>query len=1046
MNLARLLIGISLVIAFLFSSLPLESSEAILTREVKVESGSTRVYGLEIVKLPPELTYKAFIPLKDSVIVASEDYVAEFDLKSLKVRWAQAILGEITSLAVDSTPPSYVAVGTSLGEALTISYTSPGFKGSFYTATRAPVRDAYVISLPDGFRLAVLDSAGFLYVTRVVRGPLGGGWFEAGPVPHRGALTGVHGFKVVSLHPLLHALDWTRSMFLGGRLAALVDIVLPVKVDAHSFLGGVSVNAYIREGSRLGPAATGVFNLTGDLVLEGRVYYAVAAGKYMVPLPGRASGLDPWIYEASNHTITVWGLPPDSYTLIAFYESRLVNKTGGFTISSTCYGGVKSVRVEPGRIVDGGVITLEYKAGSVEACLEAVDVKGIKIRELYRPGLMQAVLLLNASRLPESFDYARDGKVVLLPVPEEVRVKGVETLAGHSIALLLKPGMGRPAGWAELGVDSIFVVGVGEWLLVYYLTGGFEIADTGYMQPQSIYLGNPITSVEVSPDASRIYVGLSSGQVVKLEWLRAKPWHAPEEPLRNRYYLDSALTIGSSPVNSIVEVEGGKKVVVTTLSGRIQVLSLGVLRNEWTPILRGPPGYEGLDTGLPGLVVGARFEEPVIALSPGTRDIYVFRFGLERLQPLILNVVQVNFREDGTWYPSKPTYNVEVQAYDGGALLASDRVEDGKATLFLPLGLYTIRVEIPELGRASANISIKPGFDERMVLFMGAPGAPLRVEVLEPGANISAYAPLIRPPAVKAVVKLVDVDGNPVETPVHMLISSLTLKYTASTVARGGRAVLEVPLGEYNVTLRPESPLYSAGSFKVKVTTRGVEPDTFILEPARFNVNVKLVDKISKALLSEQYLVKFERLELGSKLLTYQRELRVTGQATVTLPAGSYKITLTPIGKSNYEPPREVGFTVEGPRDVVVELNPKTYTLTARVKDPWGNPLAGAKVTLTRHGGGFTYEGETDDSGTLTIGAPYGVYDVDAEARWHKRSHASTILSEPTTVDVTLEPGLAALTLKYSPYILGALGAAVSLIIFIRVKRTVEEKLKEEYF
>ncbi|MFN4046387.1 MAG: hypothetical protein ACK4H7_03510, partial [Acidilobaceae archaeon] len=538
--------------------------------------------------------------------------------------------------------------------------------------------------------------------------------------------------------------------------------------------------------------------------------------------------------------------------------------------------------MEPGRTIDGGVITLEYKAESVEACMETVDVGGTKISELYRPGLMQAILLLNASRLPESFDYARDGKVILLPVPEEVRVKGVETLAVHNAALLLKPGMGRPVGWAELGVDSIFVVGVGEWLLIYYLTRGFEIADVGYMQPQSIYLGSPITSLEVSPDASRIYVGLSSGQVVKLEWLRAKPWHAPEEPLRNRYYLDSALTIGSSPVNSIVEVEGGKKVVVTTLSGRVQAISLGVLRNEWTPMLRGPPGYEGLDTGIQGLVVGARFEEPLIALSPGTSDIYVFRFGLEGLQPLILNVLQVNFREDGTWYPSKPSYNVEVQAYDNGVLLASDRVEDGKAILFLPLGLYTIRVEVPELGSASTIISIKPGFDERIILFTGAPGAPLRVEVLEPGVDISVYAPLIRPPVVKSVVKLVDVDGNPVEAPVYMLVSSLTLKYATSTVARGGQAVLEVPLGEYNVTLRPESPLYSARSFRVKVTMRGVEPDTFILEPSRFNVTIKLVDKMSKALLGDQYLVKFERLELGSKLLAYQRELRVTGQAAIT--------------------------------------------------------------------------------------------------------------------------------------------------------------------
>ncbi len=1046
MKLARLLAGISLAIFLLFSSLPSNSSETILTGEVKVGSGGTRVYGLEIVKLPPELTYKAFIPLRETVIVASEGYVAEFDLKSLKVKWAQAVIGNVTSLAVDSTPPSYIAVGTGLGEAFTISYRNPGFKGSFYTATRAPVIDVYVVSLPDGFKLAVLDSMGFLYVTRVVRGPLGGGWFEAGPVPHSGALTGVYGFKVVSLHPLLHTFDWTRSVFLGGRLAALVDIVLPVKVDAHSFLGGVSVNAYIREAGRLEPAITGVFNLSRDLALEGRVYYAIAAGKYMVPLPGRASSLDPRIYEASNYTITVWGLPPDSYTFIAFYESRLVNKTGGFTVSSKCYGGVKSVRVEPGRIIDGGVITLELKAESIEACMGAVEVGGVKITELYRPGLMQAVLLLNASRLPESFDYARDGKVALLPVPEEVRVKGVNTLAGHTAALLLKPGMGTPAGWAELGVDSIFVLGVGEWLLVYYLTRGFEIADIGYMQPQSIYLGSPVTSLEASPDASRIYVGLSSGQIVKLEWLRARPWHAPEEPLRNRYYLDSALSIGSSPVNSIVEVEGGRKVIVTTLSGKVQAVSTGVLGYEWTPLLRGPPGYEGLDTGLPGLIIGSRFEEPMVALSPGTRDIYVFRLGIEKLQPLILNVAQVNFREDGTWYLSKPTYNVEVQAYEGSTLLASDRVEDGRATLFLPRGLYTIRVEVQGLGSASTNISLKPGFDEKIVLFIGAPGAPLRVEVLEPGVNVSVYTPLIRPPAVRAVVKLVDVDGNPVETPVYILISSLTLKHVASTVARGGQAVLELPLGEYNVTLKPESPLYSARSFKVKVTLGGVEPSTFILEPARFNVTIKLVDKISRTLLSEQYLVKFERLELGSKGLAYQRELRITGQAVVALPVGSYKITLTPIGKSNYEPQREAGFTVEGPREVAVELNPKTYTLTVKIKDPWGNPLAGAKVTLVRYGGGFTYEGETDDSGALTIGAPYGVYEITAEARLYRGGRVSTILSEPTTVDVTLEPGLAALALKYSPYMLGALGVAAGLIIFMRVKRTVEEKLKEEYF
>ncbi|MEM1868910.1 MAG: carboxypeptidase-like regulatory domain-containing protein, partial [Acidilobaceae archaeon] len=170
------------------------------------------------------------------------------------------------------------------------------------------------------------------------------------------------------------------------------------------------------------------------------------------------------------------------------------------------------------------------------------------------------------------------------------------------------------------------------------------------------------------------------------------------------------------------------------------------------------------------------------------------------------------------------------------------------------------------------------------------------------------------------------------------------------------------------------------------------------------------------------------------------------GSYKTSLPPGTYKVTLTLAGRDIYEVPRDLKFIVEASGEVIIKLKPKVYNVVLEVRDTWSKPVADAIIKVIRVEGGLEYETTTSENGLTSLSLPHGTYDITIEKRWYKKTYKSINVPETLEDKIVVEPTLPLLTLKYSPYLLVAGGALVAIIALIRIKRIVEEKLREEYF
>ncbi len=1011
-------------------------------KSLKVEEGfsveveATRVYGLNVVRLPVWMNYSKIAVTGDSIVLAGSGYVTELLLENLTLRWTHSIVGKATALSIDSKPARWVSIGTSAGEGVVVDLAKPFYKISFYTASRAPVKDIFIVETKGGFKLVILDEAGFLYVMRVIRGPIGGGWFEIGPVPHAGALIGLYGLKVTSVHPTVFLVDWSSFKLLGNMVVAVTDITLPYSDSRSRFLGNFIVDVLYKGDGFITPAYTGSFNISLGLVEIRSLYYAVKHGSYLVPISTNSIGGN--LYIAGNSTIKVEGLPPGSYEVLAFYEVKIVEKLTGRVISSSCYTGSSMVRVTSGYTIKGKPLVLERVGERLEECF-----KSVKLNDYHVVEAMQVLLLLDLTRLPESFDYGVDGNVVLLPIPRELLSTGISSLKSSDITTLAKPGLGTPMGWDDLGVEVVLLIPVREWLLVYFLGKNLNLVDVGYMQPQTIYFGSMVTAVNISPDASRIYVGLESGSIFKLEWLRAKPWLGLGGVYTNRYFMESSLEIGEGLITYVGELSRDI-IVASNARGRLQVIRFDDTLASLTPLWRGPPGFEGVDTGFSNIVFTVGASDTLIAYSQGSRELYLFKGDLAELNPLIVNIIPISFRDDGSWFisPSPPDLKVLVEDRRG-AVIAVDSKPRGKATLYLPRGSYNITLK-SSWGVASVDLIVTPGFNEGTLVLVQEPGGRAYAELLREGVTIDDIIRR-RPPRANIDIRFIDVDGNPVMSRLRVTIEGQG--YRSSIIVSGGLAKFEnIPLGTYRVLVEPLEGLYDKLETQVKVTVRGLEPRVLELKPSITTVTLKILDKQFKTIASEPFLVKLERLETGSLKLVYAREVRVVGQAKLELPIGTYRAKLIPAGRDLYQIPSEVRFMVEKPGDVVIELQPKVFILTIQAKDIWGSPIAGARVTITRSDGLLSLEGETDQNGILSIAVPHGAYEIRISKRWFKEAITIIDILGDETTNITVEPGIVIHLYRLSPYIVALSGVLVASTIILWARRVVVEKLKEEYF
>src|SRR6266478_5538905 len=94
---------------------------------------------------------------------------------------------------------------------------------------------------------------------------------------------------------------------------------------------------------------------------------------------------------------------------------------------------------------------------------------------------------------------------------------------------------------------------------------------------------------------------------------------------------------------------------------------------------------------------------------------------------------------------------------------------------------------------------------------------------------------------------------------------------------------------------------------------------------------------------------------------------------------------------------------------VAVQAQAGSSSVRGTVKDPQGNVVAGATVTLANPETNFTRSGTTTDNGQFSFEPiPPGTYRIEVEAKNFKKAiltDVHALVSKPTDVGVQLEVG-----------------------------------------
>ncbi|HID04818.1 MAG TPA: hypothetical protein EYP20_03320, partial [Aigarchaeota archaeon] len=367
-----------------------------------------------------------------------------------------------------------------------------------------------------------------------------------------------------------------------------------------------------------GPAEPGTSNVSSNVV-EVRRLFVMAR-----PL-GALFNVS--FLEASTSSYEV-ALVADEYEVIGVYTIERVDSEGN-QLSFQCYIGSVEVSLEPGDVESADILTSYVEAGSLEECLGATGVEHDPEIAWYEP-----LIVVNAELLPRDFNYRRDVEVAYLPVVESPEGPLPPSLSAGSLVAVRTLASPSPALESE-GVSTILVAESGPYVLVYLLDGGMQPARQPRDSVEVVYLGGEVTVVEVSPDGSRIYLGTSRGSVFMLLY----------DAVRGKYVLSRGIQVSvGAPVSSIVELEGGGHIMVSTEDGTVQVIRV----EDWKPLWRGVPGFNGVVTGIPGLrLEGASFS-PSVGYAPGSNAIYIFDPGGFDLNLILVNATIVTSRLDGS--------------------------------------------------------------------------------------------------------------------------------------------------------------------------------------------------------------------------------------------------------------------------------------------------------------------------------------------------------------------------------------------------------------
>ena len=346
------------------------------------------------------------------------------------------------------------------------------------------------------------------------------------------------------------------------------------------------------------------------------------------------------------------------------------------------------------------------------------------------------------------------------------------------------------------------------------------------------------------------------------------------------------------------------------------------------------------------------------------------------------------------------------------------------------------------------------------VLIQAPPGY-FRIELSAPGykpevLELSAVASVDIEARMEAVlfnasINLVDPDGRPVEGEVEVVVRHTELPIRVEKRIAGPILRLdEVRPGVYIVEVNPvgRQDLVKTTA-RITISPEGrVEPGVIEVAYTTYLVELRLVDASTGELVDFPHIASIERIppEGGEELLV---ETVIQGSTLITLPPGTYRVTLTPEGgESFYNVDVPFTFTVSQDTAVDLRVSPIVYAVTVVVVDDRGDPLAGAFVRVTTADGRDVAAGTTDVNGNFTFQAPFGVYTVEAAKPGYREAVGAINVPQSMLITLELEPGPQVLAMRYGPIAVGLAGLALIAGLIYRVRDRIARRImeEEEYF
>jgi hypothetical protein len=310
----------------------------------------------------------------------------------------------------------------------------------------------------------------------------------------------------------------------------------------------------------------------------------------------------------------------------------------------------------------------------------------------------------------------------------------------------------------------------------------------------------------------------------------------------------------------------------------------------------------------------------------------------------------------------------------------------------------------------------------------------------------------LEPVLVPITVKVVDEDGKPVDGAVVRLVYEKPALSPPPMVTINGTAKARegVRIGDYRVEVDPPpgSPLLPA-SAGLHVGGKGAEA-TIVLAFRNYTVTITLKDSITGKLIPFKYVVKLQRVG-GSENVAYPRQVEVSGgKANLTLPYGTYTLTLQPAAQDYYIVPEGLSVNVERDgQEVVIQMNPRSYTVTVTVVNDRSRPVGGALVELVDTRTHATVASQlTDATGKASFTVTYGLYEVRVAHKDYKPATAYINVPSITSTTVNVYPTPVTALKRMSPLIVGVTGLALLGLVLWKAKETIAARLaeQEEYF